>query len=190
MENNTPEEKPWERQKNEPQGSYGYFIIYRDLGPFRTMEQIRQKMIEMDIPKIPSLSNMTSLGAKWKWVNRCKAWDEHLDEVARTEQELAIKEMTKRHAEKSKELQEKILEIMNNELEKGSTPNKSWICNITVHSYYKTALLERLSRGLTTDKIETKNNTTIKEDKSSKDYEEIKDLFAYAEQGNDQEYKE
>ena len=158
----------WEQQKNEQSKSYYLFTVYRDLGPYRTIENVISVIEEKvrkceedpnipseEIPKVPTLSGLMNLSARWDWVDRCKEWDEHLDEVARTEQELAVKEMVQRHASDSKQLQADVLKVRDDPEFKNMTPTqKAWILNSVTHSYSKLALLERLSRGESTERSE------------------------------------
>ena len=155
MTNNKSQE-PWTQQKGEQSNSFYLFTVYRDLGPFRTLEkvipQVQQEATKNHKNGVPAMAGLLTLSSRWKWVNRCKAWDENLDEIGRTEQELAVKEMTKRHASTSKDLQDRITDIVDDKEYEGLSPTqKAWALNSATHSYAKLAMLERLSRGQSTE---------------------------------------
>lgn len=90
--------KPWERRPGEPDRAHELFLRYRDLGRGRTLE----KVAEMDPEDIGardptanpkcikgvSVSSLRRHSTRWGWVERCRAWDDHIQaqkdrEVAR-----------------------------------------------------------------------------------------------------------
>lgn len=75
----------WERQKGEPSKSYSLFKEYRDLGSKRTFPQIiKLKKSEHNEEKnIPSLSQLKTLSSRWNWVERCRLYDNHMDQKER-----------------------------------------------------------------------------------------------------------
>lgn len=89
--------QPWQRQKNESSKSFAWFKIYRDLGATRTLQKVIDKIttdmnkpedIEEIIP-IPSYSQLGTQSSTWSWVERCIAYDNHLDEKRLKEKEEA-----------------------------------------------------------------------------------------------------
>jgi hypothetical protein len=155
MTENTEKTLPWERQKGERDRQFQLFTIYRDLGATRSLEKVVTECSENEEYDKISMSYVCQLSAKFGWVNRSSEWDDYLDEVARTEHELAVKEMIKRHATNSKDLQETVLSIKNDPKFEELTPTqKAWVLNSATHSYSKLALLERLSRGESTERAE------------------------------------
>jgi hypothetical protein len=154
------EPEPWERQKGEQSKTFFYFTVYRDLGAYRTLEnvipEVEQLIIKCHndpeacpykVPPVPTLGALLKSSSRWKWVERCAAWDNHLDEVGRTEQELKVKEMVKRHADDSEDFQVKAKELLE-ELESVQKPtSKVWLLNSVVNTYNAAATLERASRG-------------------------------------------
>jgi hypothetical protein len=159
MTENTEKTLLWERQKGERDRQFQLFTIYRDLGATRSLEKVVTECSENEEYDKISMSYVCQLSAKFKWVDRSSAWDDYLDQVARTEHELAVKEMIKRHANNSKELQDEVLDIKNHPDYAELTPTqKAWLLNSSTHSYSKLALLERLSRGQSTEKTETNHS--------------------------------
>lgn len=78
----------WQRQKSEASKSFTWFKEYRDLGASRSLQKVVDKItavmtkddnIEEIIP-IPTITQLTNLSSKWSWVERCRAYDNHLDE--------------------------------------------------------------------------------------------------------------
>ena len=71
----------WERQPGESAKSYEAFVIYRDMGPSRTLPRVRETLGR------PSgyqrwLETWSSSGG---WVARAIAWDDRVDEERRAE---------------------------------------------------------------------------------------------------------
>ena len=89
----TPTPEPWERQPKEGQEAFAAFCRYRDMGPDdRSIRKAEQDNIK-------TVSKCLAWSQKHSWVNRCKAWDSHLDEVKRKATEKAVADMGKRHIE-------------------------------------------------------------------------------------------
>lgn len=78
----------WQRQKSESSKSFSWFKIYRDMGADRSLQKVVDKIttdmtktdsIDEIIP-IPTLTQLTTQSSKWSWVERCRAYDNHIDE--------------------------------------------------------------------------------------------------------------
>jgi hypothetical protein len=74
---------PWDRQENEPKATYVRFLLYRDLGPTRTVEAAYEKFLgEKAAGK--SGETLSVSGQWWKdcstynWTDRAQAWDIHI----------------------------------------------------------------------------------------------------------------
>jgi len=83
----------WDRQVGESSKAYGHFCLYRDAGVGRSIRQL------------PNVSGCTSVvrqlnrwSSKWRWVERCQAYDDFLELQDRLQQEKEHREMRKRHA--------------------------------------------------------------------------------------------
>lgn len=80
--------RPWERQKGEPEKSYGLFLAYRDLGVNRSLAALRQARGEA-VGKAPAIRTLEDFSSHHFWVERCRIWDNHLqaerDKVAAKE---------------------------------------------------------------------------------------------------------
>lgn len=163
MTENNIECPKWERQTGERSRQYELFCIYRDLGPTRSIEKVVRKCREDEDDPGVSLSYTMKLSAKFGWVKRCELWDDHLDDVARTEQELAAKEMIRRQAANSKLLQDELLKLRTNEKLKTEKPTSQiWAYDKLTASFERMAKLERLNRGEPSPEFE-ENRTGIDE---------------------------
>jgi hypothetical protein len=71
----------WEQQSDEPDESYGRFLIYRGLGPGRSiasayahyLNTFRNATPRPKTPQVPG--HWSDDSAKWKWIDRAHAWD-------------------------------------------------------------------------------------------------------------------
>ena len=99
---------------------------------------------------VPSLSNLSNYSVKWGWVVRAEAYDDFLDLNARTENELAIKEMRRRQAGESAEFQ-KVAYGLKDELDgeklRGEPSKKAWVLLTLVNAYGQSVMIEQDARG-------------------------------------------
>jgi hypothetical protein len=129
---------PWERQPGETAKSYGAFCVFRDLGPRRSLSECCLRFYGEGRANLAQISTWS---AKFRWVERCRAWDDHLDALARQEQEQQRKEMVERHASTAKAAVEKAAEAVAKIVPADLKPTDiiKWLV--------EAAKLERLSRG-------------------------------------------
>lgn len=87
------EKHEWDRQPGESSKAYTHFCLYRDMGLRRSIRQM------------PSVSGCTSVvrqlnrwSSRWRWVERCQAYDDHLEYQRRLQQEKERQAMLDRHA--------------------------------------------------------------------------------------------
>lgn len=85
------ETKPWERQDGETIKQFEAFVVYRDLNEERSLAAVAQKLGK-------SKQLLCRWSSKNNWVDRCSAWDDERDRVARQEQIKNIKKMREEHA--------------------------------------------------------------------------------------------
>lgn len=160
----------WTRRKNEPNKAYGFFCIYRDLGPFRTIEKSHKMAIkqveelaqankDQHPIKIPTFETFRTHSAKWGWVERCKAYDDFVDENFRTENEKRILEMRRRHAENAKQFQEDLMNLKEDCLgleikdEVFSSPGgKAWFMKQIADAYGQAVMVEQDALGESEEK--------------------------------------
>src|SRR3954454_13496870 len=76
---------PTPRLPNEGARPYEAFLIYRDLGPGRSIDKVQQK-----------LNKNRRLIAQWsgdyRWVERARAYDDHCERVKQAARERAIRQ--------------------------------------------------------------------------------------------------
>ena len=105
----------WERQPGESAQAYEAFAIYRDMGSNRSLRVVAEK-----------LSKSYTLIGRWsrekKWGERCRAYDNHLDDKARQEALQKYKKMRTRHIGIALQLQEKALAELKNLPDGSMTP--------------------------------------------------------------------
>jgi hypothetical protein len=63
------ERRPWDRQKGESKQAFEAFEIYLGLGPLD--RSLREAGLELG----KSTTLMSRWSARWRWVERCEAWD-------------------------------------------------------------------------------------------------------------------
>ena len=106
----------WERQPGESAQAYEAFAIYRDMGSNRSLRVVAEQLSKSD-----------TLIKRWsrekKWGERCRAYDNHLDDVARQEALRKYKKMRTRHIGIALQLQEKALAELKNLPDGSMTPN-------------------------------------------------------------------
>lgn len=130
----------WERQPGESSRAYAAFCIYRDLGPERSLEKVRQML---DKPRTRKWLGEWSV--KYKWVERAQAYDDYIEQKKRKEQEKAILEMAERHARIAMAFQQKVVERLR-ELDPSDLSPKDLSTWFDI-----AAKIERLSRGEPTE---------------------------------------
>jgi hypothetical protein len=98
--------KPWDRLTKEPESSYALFLIYRDMGAKRSLEKLAEGDFgaseggdrqATDGPPVPAASQLRRLSARWQWVERCRAWDNHLREARDDEIRKEAAKVARRH---------------------------------------------------------------------------------------------
>jgi hypothetical protein len=88
--------EPWERQPDEPDSSWRFFVIYRDLGPGRTLREVAEKAER-------SRTVIEGTSREWSWQKRARAWDAELDKRRRESAGDEIEKMSRRHARYARE---------------------------------------------------------------------------------------
>jgi hypothetical protein len=64
---------PWERFRKEPEEAYARFLIYRGLGPLRSV--VSAESVACGRKKKHASGNWTGEAAEWEWKRRATAWD-------------------------------------------------------------------------------------------------------------------
>ena len=140
------EKHDWDRQPGESSKAYAHFCLYRDMGLTRSIRQM------------PKVSGCTSVvrqlnrwSSRWRWVERCESYDDHLQLQDRLRKEKERKDMLTRHgkiAVLGQNLVVKGIEKLLADVEQGkrdlSASDASRLLDVAVK-------IERLSRGEPTE---------------------------------------
>lgn len=95
---NKKTEQPWERQKGESAQAFEAFFLYLEMGASRSLRAVSQ-----ELGKSKTLIDRWS--RTYKWVERCRAWDNHLQYEAKKAAITEVRNMTKRHVTMAKQIQ-------------------------------------------------------------------------------------
>ena len=71
-----PQRYSWEIQEGEPEEWYANFLLYRNLGPSRSLDKAYRSVSESNKDKEAS-GGWAAACAEWKWVKRAVQWDIH-----------------------------------------------------------------------------------------------------------------
>jgi len=136
---------PWEKQDGESARAFSAFVVYRDLpAASRKLESVSEQLY----PQAPwAVSKVREWASKYNWQVRADAWSAQLDAERRKVQLETVKTMTIRHIEAAIAMQGKGLEALRNLQAKEDLSAADIRLLIT-----EGAKLERLSRGLVTDR--------------------------------------
>ena len=97
--------EPWERQPGETEKAYEAFLIYKNLGPGRTVTEVAKK-----------LSKSRQLMARWcshyGWTDRAAAYDRENERKEQIATQQARKKMIERHIKIGTSLQGKALQAL------------------------------------------------------------------------------
>lgn len=80
--------RPWDQQPGESRGQYAKFCAYRDLGPARNLEDAARAYTPLQKParprtRPPKGDDWSKLRTRWRWVERARAYDAHLERERR-----------------------------------------------------------------------------------------------------------
>ena len=150
---------PWCRQPGEPTTAYAVFSAFRDF-PYQDRSNILQAYVRRDRPlkeiaklKGCSASTVETMSSKFHWTDRAAAYDEHLDEIHRQEQESEIIQMRQLHAKIAQQM-------VNKAARKFLVISESDMSVSDAIKMFEVGVkYERLSRGDTTDN----QNINVKE---------------------------
>ena len=74
MSNGLPTKKPWQQWGGETDTAYDRFMAYLKLGTERSLDKVRQNYGKTTAYK----RQLEKWSSKYDWVDRCRAYDEHL----------------------------------------------------------------------------------------------------------------
>lgn len=127
----------WDRLEDEGPKAWEAFRAYRDMGPKRATRKVSEAIGRP--PGYQSVIDRWSV--KYRWVERCAAWDDYQDKVAQEAIIKELEEMKKRHIQEAVGLQTKALERLRN-----LQPDELTAGNVL--SFITEAIkIERMARG-------------------------------------------
>lgn len=91
-------EQPWERQKGESAQAFEAFSLYLEMGADRSLRAVSKELSK----SIPLIKRWCSA---YNWVERCRAWDNHLQHEAKKAAVTEVRNMTKRHVKMAQQIQ-------------------------------------------------------------------------------------
>jgi hypothetical protein len=140
------EKHEWDRLTGESSKAYKHFCLYRDMGPERSLSRMAS------VPECTSVRRqLNRWSSRWRWVERCQSYDDHLQLQDRLRHEKERKDMLTRHgkiAVLGQNLVVKGIEKLLADVEQGkrdlSASDASRLLDVAVK-------IERLSRGEPTE---------------------------------------
>lgn len=97
-----PDLDPWDQQPHESPRNYGLFLLYRDAGRGRTVQQTAEAS-----PLV--YGSVARLSRCNKWVERAQRWDAEQERLTHARLEAAREDMARRHANAAQRLMAKAL---------------------------------------------------------------------------------
>ena len=143
------EEQPLcERQPYETSRSYELFCTYRDMGTERSLRKMKAS-----VNGSPSVRRLQVLSARWKWVDRARAYDDYVERERRVQQEKERRAMHDRHAKVALLGMNVAVKGLENLL--GKVQNGEAVAPGDLSRLLDTSVkVERLARGESTDRSE------------------------------------
>ena len=142
--------EPWERLTGESAKAYASFVLYRDMGPERSLRKVAEG--GESTAKIRQLEKWS---VKWRWVDRAQAYDDEIDRQVRAKNEKTRKEMAERHAKMAVLGQGIVLEAFRQIKPEDLTPGQA------VQWFDTLVKIERLSRGQPTEIQQSEHGGTL-----------------------------
>lgn len=161
--------QPWNQQPGESPAAYRAFLVYRDLGPKRSLSAA----LEADGRPPTSLAYWGRWSSANAWLARCAAWDAHLQKLADEANATEVTKMAKRHAQLAESLQGVVTLPLNElarRLQEGEVDMKEIplpellrmlreLGPVTKHAVD----IERVSRGQPSDRLEVGSPAELQE---------------------------
>ena len=98
---------PWERQPGETEKAYEAFLIYKNLGPGRTVTEVAKELTK-------SRQLLARWSSQYRWKDRASEYDRENERKEQIATQKARKEMIKRHIQIGTTLQGKAIQALKN----------------------------------------------------------------------------
>lgn len=159
----------WHRQPGETAAAFDAFLVYRDLGPKRSLSAA----LEAAGRAPTTLAAWGRWSSAHSWVARCAAWDARMQEIADKASEAKIGEMARRHADLAQSLQaavtlplnELVRRLQDKEIDLSQLPVPDLVRMLQqLGPITKSAVeIERVSRGQPSDRLEVGTPAELQE---------------------------
>jgi hypothetical protein len=128
----------WEQFPAESAKAFSAFCVYRDMGPNRSLAKTAHTMNRPPGYK----QTLWEWSTKYEWRSRCLDYDRHIEKVAQSEKENAIREMADRHARDAVKIQQMVMEALETTSLEAAPPRD------LIRLWERAVRAERTSRGL------------------------------------------
>jgi hypothetical protein len=139
------EKRAGDRLPGESSKAFHYFCLYRDMGARRSLRKLAR-----DNACKTKVGQLERWSSRWRWVERCQKYDDHLEYQERLQQEKERREMHKRHAKivlLGQNIAVKGLEALLIKVQKGEGIPPADLTRL----FDTSVKVERLARGESTD---------------------------------------
>lgn len=146
---------PWFCGPGESSQAFAAFTIYKDLGLNRSMVDAARALGHHD-PEMYA-RQLRKWSSKYSWTERTRAWDNHLAGIAQEADELAVRQMRKRHADLAMSMLTKAAAVLEKMKVEKIHPREA------INMVKVGANLERISRGEATELISDVTDKPVKD---------------------------
>jgi hypothetical protein len=175
-------EYPWERLSNEGIAAYEKFSAYRDMrynaGKLDIAVKRSVRGLAKKLPKGAGGNHkyLQQLSTRWHWIARAEAYDEHMAELSRLQNEADIIKMREYHAKLGQQLSKRALQRLL------SIQDQDISASDIVRMVDTGVKVERLSRGESTEHNHVTADVTQQDSSAPADLthltdDELKDLI-------------
>lgn len=117
-----PTRDEWEQQVKESEPAYEAFLTYRNLGAKRSVAKVAAQLDKRT-------EGLHVWSKRWRWPERCRAWEAGLDAEYRAALVEERREMGRRHAQLARSVQGKVIQRLQTIDAETLTPNQliTWL---------------------------------------------------------------
>lgn len=174
--------EPWDRQPFDSDASWVWFVAYRDAMPPRRLDRVR---VSVPGTVAPPLMDLMRWATEGHWVERVRAWDQHLDDIRQAEREAAVSKQAREAAEDqeaalAQDLRELALREAGKWVKTSAATEPEVLKPREVVAVADAAVkLGRLTRGESTEKVEVKDELNL-DNLSAEELRQYRDLYLKA----------
>jgi chromatin segregation and condensation protein Rec8/ScpA/Scc1 (kleisin family) len=143
------EQHEWDRQPGESSKAFRHLCLYRDAGQGRSLRKLAA-----DAKTTSKLRQLQHWSSRWKWVERCRKYDDHLEYQDRLRHEKEREQMHERHAKIAVLGQNIVVREMESLLAEAQNSGSQMTPSDVARLLDVTVKVERLARGDPTESHE------------------------------------